>query len=239
MKKGIILLMLGAFLPLSAQSISSVSYNPSRTGRYSELKASDRIVFLGGLKTPQLQVLNRVSLTWPTGDDGYKGTYYLNQLTGTGTLEFEQAVVTGINQTVADGFYDYDASSASVPALDSSFPFTLELLGGTEGTFLADSFAYTIGESSNPNLRVYSGAVQAQRLDVGGSSKASDGFLIEGNHEPSDNTTDGFWLSGGDIPARGARAATLQWCRRAACVGDNCATSQTVYLLGYQCENHL
>ena len=54
-KKVFFLLLAGFPVCLMAQAVSNVSYNPSRLGKYTQLKASDKIVFQNGLETTQLR----------------------------------------------------------------------------------------------------------------------------------------------------------------------------------------
>ena len=234
MKKIAILILFGALVPVSAQTVSSVSYNPSRLGQYSRLKVADKILFLGGLITPTLDIVanQKVTFGWASNNPG--GVYKMDKLWSSilgGTVEVRQAVVAGASDSFSVN--PYVASSSSFPTVGNNFIVTL--VGGT-GRFLEDSFVST--DLDTVNMRAYAANVNTNTIKVAGSGSGS---LINENHANT-TTTRGLFLVGGDIPSDGTAASELKWCKRIACKAnacDNSSNKQTVYLLGYNCETSL
>ncbi len=234
MKKLYFLLVLGLSLPVAAETISSVSYNPSRLGQYQKLKVADGVVFLQGLQTDNLYVTNESRFTW----EG-QGIYDINGLTSTGDTGL--SVSDGVFQGPTGNLSSYSATNTS-PALGGGL--TLNLAGrGGKVWFFNDSFATNLTRriSDSPALRSYADTINVGTLSITGEA-SPDELLAEDFTSPEELRA-GLRLAGGDIPdfTENVEDKTLAWCPRNACIGDstNCSlllnNSQEVMLLGYDC----
>ena len=237
MKKIVILVLLSVSVSLSAQTVSSVSYNPSRSGAYSDLKVADRVMFLGGLEATNLRILTAATLEWHNS----RGNYQVTNLSGSGKFDFPSAVVTGYDVSSPSTYINYSAqNNAPSPSFGSGAALNFTLAGGTV-TFKNDSYVGNIDNDTTVNLstlgemrlhanNVYLPATNSTVTVYGSSTAGESGNLVNGP------TTKFFHLAGGDIPSPNAVSGTLGWCSKKACTAEACSGSyvQTVSVLCYK-----
>ena len=237
MKKIITFMLLSICVSVSAQTVSSVSYNPSRSGTYSNLKAADQIMFLGGLTTNTLQVISAATFAWK---DGSPGTYSATAITGLGTLDFPQAVVSGYDLTTTNpGTY---SAQSNTPAINfsGSNPINFTLAGGI-AEFGEDSYVgsidshLTVSRTSAGTLRLSATNVNmpSSTLTIFGHNENTTGILVPVSGNTS-YQTNFFRLVGGDIPDPNGVSGNLQWCQTLACTKDDCSTTNPVLVLCYK-----
>ena len=232
MKKIVTLMLLSVCVSLSAETISSVSYNPSRSGTYSNLKAADRITFLGGLEiSTLLNVASTATFRWKNGT----GTYQANALSGTGKLSFGNATVQGYNLQSWNGAANTDPTFK--PGDNSDVKFTL---AGGAATFSDVSYvgdidspaeAGTLSKSNRGKMRFFIHDVNLpanSTLTVFGTSNSDDPAKdLVGDSGTNEGATRFFRLVGGDIPDPATvPVGTLSWCSVDACTAAGCGESQ-------------
>lgn len=230
MKKIYFLLLMGCVLPLSAETVSMISYNPSRLGRYDQLKVADRVTFMGGLTATNLTVTKSGDLTLSNNTKVHK----LSNLSGDGTIDMTDTTFIGLDQNAGTFGTSYSAENSPNP--NTNLTFTVQ---GGDATFGNDSYIQKFdNDNAKNNLRAYAGTVNTTNniLSITG---ASAGDLIKNNNRET-QTTKGFYLAGGDIPYAGFNpnsSEKLEWKLREACKGNatNCTNNKlSVQLLGYK-----
>lgn len=230
MKKIYFLLLMGCVLPLSAETVSMISYNPSRLGRYDQLKVADRVTFMGGLTATNLTVTKSGDLTLSNNTKVHK----LSNLSGDGTIDMTNTTFIGLDQNAGTFGTSYSAENSPNP--NTNLTFTVQ---GGDATFGNDSYIQKFdNDNAKNNLRAYAGTVNTTNniLSITG---ASAGDLIKNNNRET-QTTKGFYLAGGDIPYAGFNpnsSEKLEWKLREACKGNatNCTNNKlSVQLLGYK-----
>ena len=231
MKKIYFLLLMGCVLPLSAETVSMISYNPSRLGRYDQLKVADRVTFMGGLTGINNLTVTKSGNLKLLYNDRF---HYLGNLSGTGKIDMRDTTFIGLDQN--DGTFGTSYSAAT--SLDPNTDLTITAQGG-DATFGNDSYIQKFdNDNAKNNLRAYAGTVNTTNniLSITG---ASAGDLIKNNNRDP-QTTQGFYLAGGDIPYAGFNpnsSEKLEWKLREACKGNatNCTNNKlSVQLLGYK-----
>lgn len=167
---------------VSAEVISTISYNPSRMGEYTYLKISDRASFKGGLATPVLNINS-------------SGTVSMESDTNLRIDDLIESSGASINMpnTVFHG--NASVSYASYDAEDESLPSTgllpqVQVKGG-EQNYKQDSYINTL-EAVNI-LKQKVALLKSSTTNILGNKGASV-TLYEGD------TTTGFLLDGKDIP---------------------------------------
>ncbi len=231
MKKIYFLLLMGCVLPLSAETVSMISYNPSRLGRYDQLKVADRVTFMGGLTGINNLTVTKSGNLKLLYNDRF---HYLGNLSGTGKIDMRDTTFIGLDQN--DGTFGTSYSAAT--SLDPNTDLTITAQGG-DATFGNDSYIQKFdNDNAKNNLRAYAGTVNTTNniLSITGTSA---GDLIKNNNRDP-QTTQGFYLAGGDIPYAGFNpnsSEKLEWKLREACKGNatNCTNNKlSVQLLGYK-----
>ena len=167
-----------------AETVSSVSFNPSRMGEYTYLKVADKANLKGGLKTPQMNV--SVTGTVSVYPDSSSRIYVLNQVAGkvNSEIELENAAFHG---NTANTYSGYSSSSSSYPG--GLLP-QVSIFGGQQ-TYLNDSYINTLDAINKLKQKV--GTLKASTLSIQGAGSSAVS-LYEGG------STYGFYLAGNDIP---------------------------------------
>jgi len=219
MKKFLALVLLGFSLPAGAETVSAVSFNPTRLGDFEYLKVSKQINLLGGLEATG------------TRGEGYPGLEIASNGSkgGSVTMDINSASIVTVNQAIARKVDmpetrfqggdentalhgSYDAASNS-PHPETEFPVTGVLLG-KEGKvnvqFTQDSFAKLLQDPDQmvrvfaQKLSVLSGSSQV--LNVVGETagrSSNSGVSLADSTSNSFAKTNGFRLGGVDIPYPG------------------------------------
>lgn len=177
-------LLLGSVSLYAAETISSVSFNPSRMGEYTYLKVADKATLKGGLKTPQLNV--SVGGTVSVYPDTSSRVYGINQVNGQvhTAIEMENTVFHGNN---VNQYAGYKSETNSTP---SGLLNTMSIYGGDQ-EYTQDSYIRTLDAVNILRQRV--GTLKSGRLSIGGDNGRAVS-LYEGD------STYGFYLAGNDIP---------------------------------------
>lgn len=177
-------LLLGSVSLYAAETISSVSFNPSRMGEYTYLKVADKATLKGGLKTPQLNV--SVGGTVSVYPDTSSRIYGINQVNGQvqTAIEMENTVFHGNN---VNQYAGYKSETNSTP---SGLLNTMSIYGGDQ-EYTQDSYIQTLDAVNILRQRV--GTLKSGRLSIGGDNGRAVS-LYEGD------STYGFYLAGNDIP---------------------------------------
>lgn len=160
----------------SAEVVSAITFNPSRLGTYTYLRAANSAVLAGGLETETMNVSSAgtVSVTTPSSDNIYVATE---------VRSVENASVTVNMPDTA--FY---GNGASVGGL-GSIP-TVAIAGGDQ-TYKNKSYVYLLDAASSLIQQV--NTLKGGALTISGNAK--DGRnLYNGTH------SNGFYLAGNDIP---------------------------------------
>lgn len=179
MKRIYLLLILSLCAGISgAEVVSAITFNPSRLGTYTYLRAANSAALAGGLETKTMNVSSAgtVSVTTPSSDNIYVATE---------VRPVENASPVAVNMPNTT-FY---GNGASVGGL-SSIP-RVAIAGGGQ-TYKNKSYVYLLND-------VVSGLIQQVNTLKGGaltiSGNAKDGRdLYDGTH------SNGFYLAGNDIP---------------------------------------
>ena len=177
-------LLLGSVSLYAAETISSVSFNPSRMGEYTYLKVADKATLKGGLKTPQLNV--SVGGTVSVYPDTSSRVYGINQVNGQvqTAIEMENTVFHGNN---VNQYAGYKSETNSTPG---GLLNTMSIYGGDQ-EYTQDSYIRTLDAVNILRQRV--GTLKSGRLSIGGDNGRALS-LYEGD------STYGFYLAGNDIP---------------------------------------
>ena len=160
----VFLLLLGPSLCVhGAETVSSVSFNPSRMGEYTYLKVADKANLKGGLKTPQMNV--SVGGTVSVYPDNSSRIYVLNQVAGkvNSEIELENAAFHG---NTANTYSGYSSSSSSYPG--GLLP-QVSIFGGQQ-TYLNDSYINTLDAINKLKQKV--GTLKASTLSIQGAGTA-------------------------------------------------------------------
>lgn len=216
-------LLLGSVSLYAAETISSVSFNPSRMGEYTYLKVADKATLKGGLKTPQLNV--SVGGTVSVYPDTSSRVYAINQVNGQvqTAIEMENTVFHGNN---VNQYAGYKSETNSTPG---GLLNTMSIYGGDQ-EYTQDSYIRTLDAVNILRQRV--GTLKSGRLSIGGDNGQALS-LYEGD------STYGFYLAGNDIPEPTAEhtntgkeltGCNLVWEKRKT----SASPAQEVYLLALQ-----
>lgn len=181
MKRIYLLLILSLCAGISsAEVVSAITFNPSRLGTYTHLRAANSAVLAGGLETETMNVsvssAGTVSVTTPSSDNIYVATK---------VHPVENASQVAVNMPNAT-FY---GNGASVGGL-GSIP-TVAIAGGNQ-TYKNKSHVYLLDAAYSLIQQVNTLKVE-EALTISGNAK--DGRnLYNGTH------SNGFYLAGNDIP---------------------------------------
>ena len=180
MKRIYLLLILSLCAGISsAEVVSAITFNPSRLGTYTHLRAANSAVLAGGLETETMNVSSAgtVSVTTPSSDNVYIATE---------VRPVENASLVAVNMPNT-AFY---GNGASVGGLSSIT--TVAIAGGSQ-TYKNKSYVYLLDAASSLIQQVNTLKVKGEALTISGNAK--DGRnLYSGTH------SNGFYLAGNDIP---------------------------------------
>ena len=180
MKKLLIAGALFLACPLAAEMISAVSYNPSRMGDYVYLKVADKANLKGGIEANTMTVRSggTVSASSPNLN------YNVPAVVGASGSALDMPN-TAIHGAAANTYTNYQAVNTGTP---TALLNNVYVNGGTT-TVKSDSYISTLDAVNR--LKQKAATLRANKLSVSGSEDAS---LYD------EATTDGFTLSGNDIP---------------------------------------
>lgn len=215
--------LLMAAVGVSAESVSSVSFNPSRLGGYEHLKVSGNATLRGGLKTKDLNVVSKPtpqfsqtdgSGTSATGTGGTISLFYPNTLPS-GTTMFTLDKVTGVSDQPyinmpsaifhkkgTDNVTNFSVTGLSVlPAANTRTNMLVSggflTFNGGSGDDTSDSFIETL--QADNNLLQYANKANVGTLSVSGSPDS--GVPLMGSSAGADGgSTQLIQIGGVDIP---------------------------------------
>lgn len=179
MKRIYLLLILSLCAGISsAEVVSAITFNPSRLGTYTHLRAANSAVLAGGLETETMNVSSRgtVSVTTPSSDNIYVATEVR-------PVENASLVTVDMPNTT---FY---GNGSSVGGLNS-IP-TVAIFGGSQ-TYKNKSYVYLLDAASRLIQQV--NTLKGGTLRISGRGIAGGWDLYSGTH------SNGFYLAGNDIP---------------------------------------
>ena len=182
MKRIYLLLILSLCAGISsAEVVSAITFNPSRLGTYTHLRAANSAVLAGGLETETMNVsvssAGTVSVTTPSSDNIYVATKVH-------PVENASLVTVNMPNTV---FY---GNGASVGGL-GSIP-TVAIAGGDQ-TYKNKSYVYLLDAASSLIQQVNTLKVKGGALTINGNGGAANNLY-------SGKNSHGFYLAGNDIP---------------------------------------
>ena len=186
MKKlfSLLLILTGVTVWLQAETVSSVSFNPSRMGEYTYLKVADKANLKGGLNATTLNISSGGTVSMTT--DSSSRVYQIDTVTGEANSSIDMPN-TAFHGNTSNTYSGYDASSSSVP---SGLLPTVKVLGGTQ-QYNNDSYLATVDAVNM--LKQRAGTLKGGTLTIGGNE--SNGVTLYGG-----DSTLGFHLAGNDIP---------------------------------------
>ena len=161
----------------SAEVVSAITFNPSRLGTYTYLRAANSAVLAGGLETETMNVSSAgtVSVTTPSSDNIYVATEVR-------PVENASLVTVNMPNTAFYGKSDSVGGLSSIP--------TVAIAGGDQ-TYKNKSYVYLLDAASSLIQQV--NTLKGGALTISGNAK--DGRnLYNGTH------SNGFYLAGNDIP---------------------------------------
>ena len=181
MKRIYLLLILSLCAGISsAEVVSAITFNPSRLGTYTHLRAANSAVLAGGLETETMNVsvssAGTVSVTTPSSDNIYVATKVR-------PVENASLVAVNMPDTV---FY---GNGASVGGRSS---ITTVAIAGGDQTYKNTSYVYLLDDEASRLIQRVN-TLKGGALTISGNAK--DGRnLYYGTH------SNGFYLAGNDIP---------------------------------------
>lgn len=186
MKKlfSLLLILTGVTVLLQAETVSSVSFNPSRMGEYTYLKVADKANLKGGLNATTLNISSGGTVSMTT--DNSSRVYQIDNVVGDLSSAIDMPS-TAFHGNTSNTYSSYDASSSSVP---SGLLPTVKVLGGTQ-QYNNDSYLSTVDAVNM--LKQRAGTLKGGTLTIGGNE--SNGVTLYGG-----DSTLGFHLAGNDIP---------------------------------------
>ena len=200
MKKLLIAGALFLACPLAAEMISAVSYNPSRMGDYVYLKVADKANLKGGIEANTMTVRSGGTVSASSPNLNYNVPAVVGE--SGSALDMPN---TAIHGAAANTYTNYQAVNTGTP---TALLNNVYVNGGTT-TVKSDSYISTLDAVNR--LKQKAATLRANKLSVSGSEDAS---LYD------EATTDGFTLSGNDIPqptsshvntGAGLSNCTLKW----------------------------
>ena len=182
----VFVLLTGSVSLYAAETVSSVSFNPSRMGDYTYLKVANKATLKGGLKTPEMNISVGGTISAEYSPNDSSRVYVINQLMGnpTSAIDMEQAVFHG---NIAAQYTGYKSESSLLPA--GLLPL-VTIYGGNQ-TYLNDSYIQTLDAVNM--LRQRAGELKSTALSVLGSGGGTASLYNGGS-------TYGLHLAGNDIP---------------------------------------
>ena len=180
MKKLLLAGVLSLALPISAEVVSAVSYNPSRMGDYVYLKVADKANLKGGIESNTMTVRSGGTVSASSPNLNYDVPAVVGA--SGSTLDMPNTAIHGSNANTYNGYQSVNSGTPSA-LLGNVY------VNGGQTTVKNDSYISTL-EAVN-RLKQKAATLRANKLSVSGSEDAS---LYDGA------TTDGFTLAGNDIP---------------------------------------
>ena len=174
------LITLFAAVNAPAEIISAVSYNPSRMGDYVYLKVADKANLKGGIEANTMTVRSGGTVSASSPNLNYNVPAVVGE--SGSALDMPN---TAIHGAAANTYDNYQAVNTGTP---TALLNKVYVNGGTT-TVKNDSYISTLDAVNR--LKQKAATLRANKLSVSGSEDAS---LYD------DATTDGFTLSGNDIP---------------------------------------
>ena len=164
----VFVLLAGSVSLYAAETVSSVSFNPSRMGDYTYLKVANKATLKGGLKTPEMNISVGGTISAEYSPNDSSRVYVINQLMGnpTSAIDMEQAVFHG---NIAAQYTGYKSESSLLPA--GLLPL-MTIYGGNQ-TYLNDSYIQTLDAVNM--LRQRAGELKSSALSVLGSGGGNTG----------------------------------------------------------------
>lgn len=185
MKRIYLLLILSLCAGISsAEVVSAITFNPSRLGTYTYLRAANSAVLAGGLETETMNVSSAgtVSVTIPSSDTSDN----IYEATEVRPAENASQVTVNMPNTT---FYGNGKPVGDELLKRSSIP-TVAIAGGDQ-TYKNKSYVYLLDAASSLIQQV--NTLKGGALTISGN--AQDGRnLYNGTH------SNGFYLAGNDIP---------------------------------------
>lgn len=250
MKKIFFLLLVVCAVPALAETISTVSYNPSRLGQYNKLKIAKKANFKGGLTATNLNVQN-ATLGWnEEGAQSYSITSVTDDDGNTGKIEMTSAAFQApagedLTFTVFGGEAKFENGNSSVTKITHPLYEASQREYKTLRIFANEVVAHSLTITGKVSSDEISEGVRSDLNNLKYDNKEIDGWwqkLLDENFNES-KTSKGFYLAGGNILYHEfGDDESLTWCKHQACGGENgqdCSEDKmrTVYLLGIECEN--
>ena len=181
-KRLVVLFLITLFAAVNAPAeiISAVSYNPSRMGDYVYLKVADKANLKGGIEANTMTVRSGGTVSASSPNLNYNVPAVVGE--SGSTLDMPN---TAIHGAAANTYDNYQAVNTGTPnaLLNNVY------VNGGKTTVKSDSYISTLDAVNR--LKQKAATLRANKLSVSGSEDAS---LYD------DATTDGFTLSGNDIP---------------------------------------
>ena len=174
------LITLFAAVNAPAEIISAVSYNPSRMGDYVYLKVADKANLKGGIEANTMTVRSGGTVSASSPNLNYNVPAVVGE--SGSSLDMPN---TAIHGSAANTYDNYQAVNTGTP---NALLNNVYVNGGTT-TVKSDSYISTLDAVNR--LKQKAATLRANKLSVSGSEDAS---LYD------DAITDGFTLSGNDIP---------------------------------------
>ncbi|WP_428045461.1 hypothetical protein [Candidatus Avelusimicrobium fimicolum] len=181
-KRLVVLFLITLFAAVNAPAeiISAVSYNPSRMGDYVYLKVADKANLKGGIEANTMTVRSGGTVSASSPNLNYNVPAVVGE--SGSALDMPN---TAIHGAAANTYDNYQAVNTGTP---TALLNNVYVNGGTT-TVKSDSYISTLDAVNR--LKQKAATLRANKLSVSGSEDAS---LYD------DATTDGFTLSGNDIP---------------------------------------
>ena len=181
-KRLVVLFLITLFAAVNAPAeiISAVSYNPSRMGDYVYLKVADKANLKGGIEANTMTVRSGGTVSASSPNLNYNVPAVVGE--SGSALDMPN---TAIHGAAANTYDNYQAVNAGTP---NALLNNVYVNGGTT-TVKSDSYISTLDAVNR--LKQKAATLRANKLSVSGSEDAS---LYD------EATTDGFTLSGNDIP---------------------------------------
>ncbi len=181
-KRLVVLFLITLFAAVNAPAeiISAVSYNPSRMGDYVYLKVADKANLKGGIEANTMTVRSGGTVSASSPNLNYNVPAVVGE--SGSTLDMPN---TAIHGSAANTYDNYQAVNTGTP---NALLNKVYVNGGTT-TVKNDSYISTLDAVNR--LKQKAATLRANKLSVSGSE---DAILYD------EATTDGFTLSGNDIP---------------------------------------
>ena len=181
-KRLVVLFLITLFAAVNAPAeiISAVSYNPSRMGDYVYLKVADKANLKGGIEANTMTVRSGGTVSASSPNLNYNVPAVVGE--SGSALDMPN---TAIHGSAANTYDNYQAVNTGTP---TALLNKVYVNGGTT-TVKNDSYIATLDAVNR--LKQKAATLRANKLSVSGSEDAS---LYD------EATTDGFTLSGNDIP---------------------------------------